>query len=190
VLGLSLLPLEASILNQCNNMDQVKEKTPEQKQFANELYQQISKHEGNEQYSYLDTEDNPTIGVGFNLGDSDNQKIVREMGYNVDDLINGKVRLKDNEIKRLYNKSIVKSYNDARKWLTNFDDQPDDVKKAVIDMSFNLGYTKLSKFVKTKDALMKKDYNRAADEMLDSKWARQVKGRSETLSSMVRNQSK
>jgi hypothetical protein len=33
-------------------------------------------------------------------------------------------------------KSIVKSYNDARKWLTNFDDQPDDVKKAVIDMSF------------------------------------------------------
>jgi hypothetical protein len=37
---------------------------------------------------------------------------------------------------------------------------------------------------------MKKDYNRAADEMLDSKWARQVKGRSDTLSSMVRNQSK
>jgi GH24 family phage-related lysozyme (muramidase) len=49
-------------------MDQVKEKTPEQKQFANELYQQISGHEGNKQYSYLDTEDNPTIGVGFKLG--------------------------------------------------------------------------------------------------------------------------
>lgn len=171
-------------------MDQVKEKTPEQIQFANELYEQISGHEGNRQYSYLDTEDNPTIGVGFNLSDSDNQKIIREMGYNLDDLINGNVRLKDNEIKRLYNKSIVKAYNDARKWLQNFDDQPDDVKKAVIDMSFNLGYTKLSEFVRTKAALMKKDYNTAADEMLDSKWARQVKGRSETLSSMVRNQSK
>lgn len=108
------------------------------------------------------------------------------MGYNVKDLVDKKVRLTEPEIKRLYNESIIQAFNDARKWLPNFDEQPSDVKKAIIDMSFNLGLTNLRTFENTKAALMEKDYNVAAREMLDSKWARQVKGRALNLASMVR----
>lgn len=161
-----------------------------QRQFAEELYKQIAQHEGVKQYVYLDTEEKPTIGIGFNLSQPHNQRLIRQMGYNPQDLIDGKVRLIEPEIKRLYNESVTQAFNDARKWLPNFDEQPADVRKALIDMSFNLGFTKLNKFQKTRAALMKKDYKTAAAEMLDSKWATQVKGRAQTLASMVRKHSK
>jgi lysozyme len=158
----------------------------QQKKFSEDLYKQIAQHEGVRQYAYLDSEKKPTIGIGFNLSQPHNQRIIRKMGYNVKDLVDKKVRLTEPEIKRLYNESIIQAFNDARKWLPNFDEQPSDVKKAIIDMSFNLGLTNLRTFENTKAALMEKNYNVAAREMLDSKWARQVKGRALNLASMVR----
>lgn len=158
--------------------------------FSQELYDQLSLHEGKKPYAYLDTKNNSTIGIGFNLEDKDNQRIVREMGYNVQSLKSGKVRLTDNEIKRLYNQSITKAFHDVRKWLPNYNEQPREVRKALIDMSFNLGLSKLSGFKNTRQALIDKDYAKAADEMLDSKWSKQVKGRAKTLASMVRQYAK
>jgi lysozyme len=158
----------------------------QQKKFSEDLYKQIAQHEGVRQYAYLDSEKKPTIGIGFNLSQPHNQRIIRKMGYNVKDLVDKKVRLTEPEIKRLYNESIIQAFNDARKWLPNFDEQPSEVKKAIIDMSFNLGLTNLRTFENTKAALMEKNYNVAAREMLDSKWARQVKGRALNLASMVR----
>lgn len=173
------------------NYDQtVAGSSAEERQFSEDLYNQIAEHEGVKQYVYLDTEDKPTIGVGFNLTQPHNQRIIKQMGYNPQDLISGKVRLTESEIKRLYNESVTQAFNDARKWLPNFDEQPADVRKALIDMSFNLGFTKLNKFEKAQAALMQKNYKTAAAEMLDSKWAKQVKGRAQTLASMVRKHSK
>ena len=132
-----------------NYDEMVARSSAEQKTFSEDLYNQIAEHEGVKQYVYLDTEEKPTIGVGFNLTQPHNQRIIRQMGYNPQDLISGKVRLTESEIKRLYNESVTQAFNDARKWLPNFDEQPADVRKALIDMSFNLGFTKLNKFEKT-----------------------------------------
>ena len=48
-------------------------------------------------------------------------------------------------------------------------------------MSFNLGLTRLSKFKKLKTALLQRDYNSAAKEMMDSRWYGQVGRRSREL---------
>ena len=48
-------------------------------------------------------------------------------------------------------------------------------------MGFNLGLTRLLKFKKFLAALEKKDYETAAIEMMDSRWAVQVKGRANRL---------
>ncbi len=51
----------------------------------------------------------------------------------------------------------------------------------VVDMVFNLGLTRFLKFPALNAALAIQDYVRAAHEMLDSKWYRQVGRRAEKL---------
>ena len=162
----------------------------EDKKFNQELYDQLSLHEGKKPYAYFDTEMNSTIGIGFNLEDKDNQRIIREMGHDVQSLVSNKTSLTEDEINGLYSHSIKKAYNDADKWLPNFKEQPREVRKALTDMAFNLGSSKLNGFVNTKQAFIDGDYVKAADEMLDSKWSKQVKGRAKRLASMVRKYDK
>ena len=52
-------------------------------------------------------------------------------------------------------------------------------------MYFNLG-NRLFNFVNMLKALEDGNYDKVADEMLDSKWAKQVKGRSIELADMMR----
>jgi GH24 family phage-related lysozyme (muramidase) len=62
----------------------------------------------------------------------------------------------------------------------------DEVRKdAMIDISFNLGATKLRKFVLALDAMERADYKTASEEFLDSDWSRTVKGRSVELAAMI-----
>jgi lysozyme len=154
--------------------------------FGESLYLQLLQHEGTRQYSYKDR-DGRSIGIGFNLNDKDNQRILADMGYNVQNVIAGKVRLTEPVIRSLYETSVAKATKDANKWIPNLSEQPEDVQKAVIDMSFNLGATKLGGFVKTRDAIINKDYKEAAKQMMDSNWAKQVGKRANTLSEMVRS---
>ena len=61
-----------------------------------------------------------------------------------------------------------------------------EIRTAVlIDMMFNLGYVKLNKFKKFIAAMVAEDYETAAMEMENSKWARQVGYRAKKLSKMM-----
>jgi len=153
--------------------------------FGESLYLQLKQHENSKPYAYKDTAGHPTIGIGFNLDDKDNKKILSGMGYNVKDVIAGKVRLTEPVIKELYDTSIAKATKDATNWVPNLAEQPENVQKAIIDMSFNLGATKLAGFVKTREALINKDYKEASKQMLDSDWAKQVGKRAKNLSALV-----
>ncbi|KKL99297.1 hypothetical protein LCGC14_1815790 [marine sediment metagenome] len=63
-----------------------------------------------------------------------------------------------------------------------FWDHIDGVRQMVVmDMVFNLGLTRFLKFKNLNRALTIQDYVRAAHEMLDSKWYRQVGRRAEKL---------
>ena len=58
--------------------------------------------------------------------------------------------------------------------------------EAMIDISFNLGQTRLRGFKKALDAMSTEDFDRAADEFMDSKWAEQVKSRAPEVTEMIR----
>ncbi len=58
-------------------------------------------------------------------------------------------------------------------------------KAALLDMRFNLGPTGFRRFKKMIAALKAEDYGDAAAEMLDSRWAKQVKGRALTLAEIM-----
>lgn len=154
--------------------------------FNQELYEQIALHEGVEPSVYKDTKGKRTIGIGFNLDEPSNRKKAEAVGLNVQDMLSGRT-LSDKEIKMLYNESIKQAANDANAFLPRAGRQPPVVQKVLIDMAFNLGLTKLNKFKKMREALLEGDYNKAADEMIDSKWYNQVGNRSKTLVDMMRS---
>lgn len=58
----------------------------------------------------------------------------------------------------------------------------------IINMIFNLGFGSFQKFTKMDAALKVHDYETASIEMLDSKWARQVKGRAIELSRTMKGE--
>ena len=69
-------------------------------------------------------------------------------------------------------------------WWRNLDDER---QRVMANMCFNLGYPRLSKFVKFLAAMQEEDWSKAGEEMLDSKWATQVGNRAQRLKDKVVN---
>lgn len=155
--------------------------------FPSEAFDMIKRHEGIRNKVYLDTENNPTIGVGFNLNRKDAKQKIESLGANYDDILNGKESLNNNQIETLFRQDLFVAVNDAKSFLPNFDTQPKEIKMVIVNMAFNLGYTRLNKFEKFRQALMDRDYNKATKEMVDSKWYNQVGNRSKELVKIVKN---
>jgi lysozyme len=61
----------------------------------------------------------------------------------------------------------------------------DNKQRVMVNMCFNLGYPRLSKFKKFLAAMEVHDFETAAIEMMDSKWANQVGLRAERLKKRV-----
>ena len=67
-------------------------------------------------------------------------------------------------------------------------DKLDSVRQLVLmDMAFNMGVPRLCKFVKMWNAIHESKFDIAAKEMLDSRWAVQVKSRSTKLANAMHN---
>lgn len=129
------------------------------------LIAQLKVHEGVRDKVYLDTEGIETIGVGRNLKDK---------GLSEDEID----YLLQNDISEF--KSGVQ---DTWSWWDNLDDVR---QRVVVDMAFNMGLGGLSKFKKTLGHIEAGEYEEAASEMLNSRWAEQVGRRAKTLSEMMR----
>ena len=64
---------------------------------------------------------------------------------------------------------------------------PQEVKEILINMMFNMGRPRLSKFKNFKKALYRQDWKQAAVDGRDSKWYRQVTNRAERLMTRMEN---
>ena len=125
----------------------------------------IAKHEGLRLKPYTDTVGKLTIGYGRNLDDNGITKYEAELMLTHD---------------------VANVYEDIKRfeWFTELD----EVRQAVVvNMVFNLGINRFMKFKNTIMFIEKGLYTAAAEEMLDSKWARQVGNRAQELSLMMRS---
>lgn len=132
------------------------------------LLKSIKHHEGFVEHVYDDSLGIPTIGYGFAIKD-----LVLDEDIAEEILIRKLEKLKRNA-------------NSRFQWL---EDMPIEVQEVVLNMCYQLGVTGVSKFRKAISALQEGEWQEAADEMLDSLWARQTPNRAEELSNIVRNQS-
>lgn len=90
------------------------------------------------------------------------------------------------EAEMLLDNDIERVIKELEKWLSVFNELSENRKAALIDMSYNLGFNKLFQFRRFLAALQKKDFDLAAKEMLDSKWAAQVGNRATVLANMMK----
>lgn len=141
----------------------------------------IREHEGYRPRVYQDTRGIPTIGIGFNLMRPDAKQILNQVGADYNSILSGGRNLTDNQIKEVFKITLTIAYKDAKKWIPAFDGLPKNIKLAILDLSFNMGYTRLSKFIKTKQYIVAGDYQSAANELRNSKWATQVGKRANSL---------
>ena len=128
------------------------------------LVDQLIRHEGMELKVYKDSLGIETIGIGRNLVDRGVTE--EEARY----LCNNDIEIVEHELLR--NFPFVADLDDVRL-------------RVILDMAFNLGISRLRNFKKMWEALEGADYETAAIEMMDSKWARQVKTRAYTLARMM-----
>lgn len=74
---------------------------------------------------------------------------------------------------------------DCLKVVPYFSEMNEERQYAMISMMFNLGRTKFTAFKKMLSALSEKDFVKASQEMLDSKWHSDVKKRAEKLAKII-----
>jgi lysozyme len=138
-------------------------------------------HEGLRLQVYEDSLGIATIGIGRNLEDRGitpeelewmdipNMAIVHTMGITEADAM----YLAQNDV-QIVEKELLRSHPCV--------ENLDAVRQLVlVDMAFNMGVPRLGKFKKMWAAIHENNFEEAAKEMLDSRWANQVKSRSTKL---------
>jgi GH24 family phage-related lysozyme (muramidase) len=141
----------------------------------------IKKHEGVRPHVYPDSLGIPTVGIGFNLQRPDAKAIFNKLNLNYDGVLSGKTDLTNDQVKALFTECLQIAYKDVKQYMPGFDSLPRNIKLGLLDMSFNLGYTRLSKFIKTKELIQRGNYKNAAVELRNSKWAGQVGNRARNI---------
>ena len=130
------------------------------------LVKQLRRHEGVRSHVYLCPAGYETIGVGRNIAESGLGLSDDEIDY-----------LLENDIKRCKQELIGLS------WFVDIDPVRQD---ALVNLCFNLGMTRLLGFKNAMAAMAVGDYDQAADEFLDSRWATQVGDRAIEVTDMIR----
>ena len=129
------------------------------------LIDNIKKSEGFRSKVYKCTEGYDTIGYGFAIKDL-------HLDEDICDMILER-KLAELKIR------VVRQF-------PFFDNCPEEVQDVLMEMCFQIGVKGVSKFSKTIDHIMRKDYRAASVEMLASKWATQTQNRAKKLSDQMK----
>ena len=132
-----------------------------------QLTAMVKRHEGVKSHVYKCTQGFETIGVGRNISESGLGLSEDEVEY-----------LLANDLKRCH-----EELQDAYYWYGGLNQTRRD---AMVDMCFNLGITRLRGFVNALEAMSREQFDIAADEFMDSRWAKQVGNRAVEVTEMIR----
>ena len=131
-----------------------------------DLLNRIKHHEGFRKSVYKCTEGYDTIGYGFAIKDLEMDEDIAE------EILIRKVE------------KLIKRVRKRFDWL---DSVPREVQGILVEMSYQMGLSNVSKFKKALHAMQMLQWKKAADEMLDSRWANQTPNRAKELSDIIRS---
>ena len=140
------------------------------------LREQLEIDEGVKYEIYKDHLGYPTFGIGHLILDSD-----AEHGQDTGTAVS------EERVKEAFESDLVSVLSDCESLYGDFGDLPEDAQEIIANMIFNMGRPRLSKFKGMKRGVDARDWNAAADEMVDSAWYRQVPNRAKRLVEKMRN---
>jgi lysozyme len=139
------------------------------------LREEIAADEGEVHEIYLDHLGLPTFGIGHLVRDEDPESGL-PVGTSID----------NDRVVEAFESDIKTVLSDCNTLYPDFDDLPEEAQRVIANMMFNMGRPRLSKFKGMKSGVDARDWNRAADEMVDSRWYRQVTNRADRLVERIR----
>ena len=141
-----------------------------------QLREELERDEGVKYEIYNDHLGYATFGVGHLVIESD-----PEYGMDIGTAVS------ESRVVEVFKLDCESVLIDCITLYPDFYDLPEEVQQIIANMMFNMGRTRLSKFKGMKRGVDAKDWNAAADEMVDSKWYRQVTKRADRLVERMRN---
>ena len=136
------------------------------------VFEQLKIDEGVVYEIYKDHLGYPPFGVGHLVLKSDPEH-GQEVGTEVS----------EERVKECFEKDLDTAISECELLYEDgvFRDLPDEVQQILVNMMFNMGRTRLSKFKKMHGAILEGDWKTAAVEGRDSRWHKQVTNRAERL---------
>ena len=135
-----------------------------------QLREELAYDEGCVYEIYLDHLGLPTFGIGHLVRDTD-----PEAGAAVGTPVT------EDRVIEAFNEDVETVLSDCAILYDDFDELPEEAQLIIANMMFNLGRPRLSKFKGMKAGVDARDWKKAADEMIDSAWYRQVPNRAGRL---------
>ena len=140
------------------------------------LYKEIKADEGEVLEVYEDHLGYPTVGIGHLVTEKD-----EEFGEPPGTPITAE------RSRELFDRDVERAIEDCERLYGQWHNWPDEVQLIMVNMAFNLGATRLAKFVSMKNMLSQGKWKEAANEGRDSLWYRQVTNRAERLMKRLEN---
>tara|TARA_R100000988_G_C3973240_1_gene152620 strand:- start:390 stop:833 length:444 start_codon:yes stop_codon:yes gene_type:complete len=142
---------------------------------SQKLREQLEIDEGVVYEIYNDHLGYATFGIGHLITESD-----PEHGSSIG------TEVSHDRVAEAFESDLESVLSDCSILYPNFYDLPEEAQQIIANMMFNLGRPRLSAFKGMKAGVDDEDWSRAANEMVDSRWYRQVGARAERLVERMR----
>ena len=148
-----------------------------------ELLDLIKRHEGFREKTYQCTEGHDTIGIGFawkdlHFDEEVCNKVIEQNRHNI--------KLSEEVCDIILEQKIDGILGKLHKVAPWVEESNRVVQMVIINMCYQMGVSGVMKFKKALAAMQISDWETAAKELLDSKWARQTPNRANELADMTR----
>jgi len=140
-----------------------------------QLRKELEVDEGVKYEIYNDHLGYPTFGIGHLVIDTD-PEYGQEVGTPVS----------EDRVAAAFEKDVTTVIADCEVLYPDFDELPEECQLIIANMMFNMGRPRLKQFKGMKRGVDSRDWNAAADEMIDSNWYRQVPNRAGRLVKRMR----
>ena len=131
-----------------------------------QIEKRLIEFEGLRLMPYRCTSNKLTIGVGRNIEDR---------GISVETAM------------QMLREDLELVIDELKRAIPGFDKMPESVQEALVDLAFNMGTPTLLTFKRALRALQAQEWDNAADEILSSRYAKQVGRRAEIIADMIRS---
>ena len=140
-----------------------------------QLREQLEVDEGCEYKIYNDHLGYATFGIGHLVTESD-----PEQGQSLGTPVSS------DRVAEAFESDVQGVLRDCDILYPDFSSLPEEAQQVIANMMFNMGRPRLSKFAGMKRGVDARDWDAAADEMVDSNWYRQVTNRADRLVERIR----